>query len=183
VQLPAKATAVIPANTLLIRRRLRIIAVALLTLSITACGYHVRTAELDSLGFHKVALSCDKSDAWGLCQTLERELKAHKVSLDQHARLSLDVSKITSKERAFTLNTNASADEYELTRSISFSLSDAQQEQARYQNEISAKRIYRHNSDALLAKDRERLALTRALDQSLAREIIRQLTLIRIGGQ
>lgn len=155
-----------------------LIAACLLT---SACGYHVRTAELDSLGFPSIALSCDKGSAWGLCKTLERELSAHSVELNKDARFQLDVSNISTKERAFTLNTDASADEYEMTRSVAFTLKDTQQDNAQYKNDISAKRIYRHNSDALLAKDREQLALTRALDKSLAREIIRQLTLIRIG--
>lgn len=146
------------------------------------CGFQVRTADLDSLGFSDVNLTCDKASSWELCHALERELTSHKVTLSKDAPYSLRVYKIESKERVFTINQDATADEYELTRSLKFSLEEAENEAAGYTNEISARRIYRHSSSELLAKDREQHAITKALDKSLAREIIRQLTLIRIGN-
>lgn len=142
----------------------------------------MRTADLDSLGFSDASLTCDKTSSWDLCHELERQLASHKVTLKSDAPFELRVLEIKSKERVFTINQDATADEYELTRSLKFSLEEAGSEQAKYTNEISARRIYRHNSAELLAKDREQAAITKALDQSLAREIIRQLTLIRIGN-
>lgn len=152
-----------------------------LLIALQACGFHIRTAELDSLGFKELALNCDSNAVWDLCQGLQRELRAHNVTLNQNARLALTLSNMEAKERVFTINSDASADEFELTRSIKFKLSDKANASAEYVNEVSARRIYRHNSDELLAKDREQETITRALDNSLAREIIRQLTLIRIG--
>ena len=150
-------------------------------LALQGCGFHVRSADLDSLGFSEVDLSCDKTSSWDLCQELERQLISHKVNLQEDAAYALRVFEIRSKERVFTINQDATADEYELTRSLQFSLVEESNPEARYTNEISARRIYRHSSSELLAKDREQAVITKALDQSLAREIIRQLTLIRIG--
>ena len=154
----------------------------LCTLLLQGCGYQVRTADLDSLGFSAVDLRCDKTSSWDVCHELERALISHQVSLAADAPYTLRVYKIESKERVFTINQDATADEYELTRSLRFSLDESGKEDSRYTNEISARRIYRHNSAELLAKDREQHAITKALDISLAREIIRQLTLIRIGN-
>lgn len=153
-----------------------------ITLSLQGCGFHVRTADLDSLGFKELSLSCDKSSSWDLCQELERELASHKVELKEGAAFELRVFNIEGKERVFTINQDATADEYELTRSLTFSLEESTSDESKYTNEISARRIYRHSSAELLAKDREQAAITRALDQSLAQEIIRQLTLIRVGN-
>jgi outer membrane lipopolysaccharide assembly protein LptE/RlpB len=154
----------------------------LIALMLQGCGFHVRTADLDSLGFSEVSLSCDKSSSWDLCQELERELASHKVTLKEDALFELRVFSIEAKERVFTINQDATADEYELTRSLKFSLEESASDESKYTNEISARRIYRHSSSELLAKDREQAAITKALDQSLAQEIIRQLTLIRIGN-
>ncbi|WP_197475201.1 LPS assembly lipoprotein LptE, partial [Oleiphilus sp. HI0079] len=153
-----------------------------ISLTLQGCGFHVRTADLDSLGFSEVSLSCDKTSSWDLCQELERELASHKVTMTKDALFELRVFSIEAKERVFTLNQDATADEYELTRSLKFSLKESASDESQYTNEISARRIYRHSSSELLAKDREQAAITKALDQSLAQEIIRQLTLIRIGN-
>ena len=153
-----------------------------LCLTLQGCGFNVRTADLDSLGFSEVSLSCDKASSWDLCQELERELASHMVALKQDALFELRVFSIESNERVFTINQDATADEYELTRSLKFSLKDSTIDESQYTNEISARRIYRHNSSQLLAKDREQAAITKALDPSLPQEIIRQLTLIRIGN-
>ena len=165
-----------------IKKSMAFLIVGLLFLMVQGCGFNVRTAELDSLGFSEVNLSCDKQNAWDLCQTLERELDGHNVALSSEAQHALEVFDISSKERVFTIDLDATADEYELTRSLAFSLSDLTNESSKYTNQVSARRIYRHNSDALLAKDREREAITKSLDTSLALEIIRQLTLIRLGN-
>ena len=150
-------------------------------IALQGCGFHVRSADVDSLGFSEIDLSCDKSSSWDLCQELERQFISHKINLKEQSAYSLRVFDIQSKERVFTINQDATADEYELTRSLRFSLDEASTPEARYTNEISARRIYRHSSSELLAKDREQAVITKALDQSLAREIIRQLTLIRVG--
>ena len=149
---------------------------------IQGCGFHVRTAELDSLGFNSVNFECDQAEHWQLCQSLERELRAHKVTMDEDAAFMLSIDSASSTERAFTINLDASADEYEITRLVKFTFSEANNTKSKYSNEINARRIYRHHSDALLAKEREKTTLTKALDKSIAREIIRQLTLIRIGA-
>jgi len=152
-----------------------------------ACGYQIRSVELDSLGFTSLTLKCDSATAWHLCQKLKRDLVAHNVEITEQAPFTLSVLDISTKERVFTINMDATADEYEITRRIKFELSqnnlktDKRPNKGSYLNEVSARRIYRHNSDALLAKERERTAIERALDNSLANEIIRQLTLIKVG--
>ena len=160
---------------------LKVIGISLVCLAVSACGFHVRTAELDSLGFDALKLRCDESASWEFCQELKRELRAHKVNILDSARYELSIASIEAKERVFTINSDATADEYELRRTAKFALSDQTNTSAEYKNEVSARRIYRHNSDALLAKEREQETISRTLDHSLAKEIIRQLTLIRIG--
>jgi outer membrane lipopolysaccharide assembly protein LptE/RlpB len=152
----------------------------LLCLSLGACGFHLRTAEQESLGFKTLQFECNSNTSWALCENLERELSARGVTFSEDAQLTLQVNDIKSSERVFTINQDASADEYELTHEATFTLEDSENVDARYENTISARRIYRHNSSALLAKDREQEAISKALDVSLSREIIRQLTLIKI---
>lgn len=159
----------------------RISMIALLS-ALSACGFHMRSAELDSLGFSKLDFACDQNATWKLCQTLQRELQAHNVELSDDANLRLSIDGLDVAERVFTINDDATADEYELTHTAFFSLTNKSVSASRYSSEVSARRIYRQNADALLAKDRERQVIAEALDQSLAREIIRQLTLIKVGN-
>jgi len=151
-----------------------------LCFALASCGFHLRTPEQESLGFTRLNLECNRNIAWTLCENLERELAARSVVLSEDAELTLIINELNSSERIFTINQDATADEYELTHEAKFTLEDATNTDARYENTISARRIYRYNANALLAKDREQEAIGKALDISLSREIIRQLTLIKI---
>ena len=82
------------------------------------------------------------------------------------------------KSRVLSLQSNASAAELGLESVVSYSLTSSIDNEIKHQQTVSNNNSYRHETSALLAKDRERDELQMQLSKQLAEEIVRQITVL-----
>ena len=80
--------------------------------------------------------------------------------------------------RVLSLQANASAAELGLSSEVTYSLISALEDEIKHRQSVNVNNSYRHESTALLAKDRERDELQMQLSQQLAEEIVRQITVL-----
>ena len=82
------------------------------------------------------------------------------------------------KTRTLSLQANASAAEQGLSSEVTYSLISSNEDKINHEHTVHINNSYRHESSALLAKDRERDELQTQLSQQLAEEIVRQITVL-----
>lgn len=82
------------------------------------------------------------------------------------------------RSRVLSLQANASAAELGLSSEVTYSLVTSREDKINHKHTIHINNSYRHESSALLAKDRERDELQTQLSQQLAEEIVRQITVL-----
>jgi len=150
-----------------------------LSLALTGCGFKLRgynsTSNPHSLT--EVNLDCPTSKSWQLCQQIRQQLEQNHIKLSDKAEYKLVVSPVKQRKRVLSLQSNASAAEYGLTSQVSYQLLQSSDQEVFISQEISLDHSYRHESSALLAKEREREELQTTLSRQLALEICRQIGL------
>jgi len=145
---------------------------------LSACGFHLRSYGEMASTINEVSLSCSHTNTWALCLHLKQTLLLHDIRLHDAAPLTLVISPMVQKSRVLSLQANASAAELGLNSEISYRLITAHNDQVKHQQSVSVNNSYRHQSTALLAKDRERDELQKQLSQQLAEEIVRQISVL-----
>lgn len=147
---------------------------------LSGCGFHLRGYSDNALppSFSTLNLQCANTQAWQLCQTLRQQLMLNGISFDNKAEYRLSVSPIEQETRVLSLQDNAAAAEYGLASSVSYQLTKQSTEELVAQQKIVVRNSYRHESSALLAKERERDELQTELSQQIASEIFRQIDVI-----
>lgn len=163
-----------PTNKLL--ALLLTIAISLLS----ACGFKLRGyANQDSPpAFSSLKLDCPSTQAWQLCQTLRQQLTLNNVSLDNDAKYHLIVSPILQDYRTLSIQKNAAAAEFGLSSKVTYQLVNLETDEVISRQEIVIRNSYRHQSSALLAKERERSELQGELSQQIAMEVFRQIDVL-----
>lgn len=126
----------------------------------------------------ELSLTCSQTETWALCLHLKQTLVLNNIRLNEDAPLNLKISPMRQTSRVLSLQDNASAAELGLNSEISYQLISMHNEQVQHQQTVSVSNSYRHQSSALLAKDRERDELQKQLSQQLAEEIVRQISVL-----
>jgi len=85
---------------------------------------------------------------------------------------------MVQQSRALSLQANASAAELGLSSEVTYTIVSAQEDEIKHKQSVHINNSYRHESSALLAKDRERDELQMQLSEQLAEEIVRQITVL-----
>jgi outer membrane lipopolysaccharide assembly protein LptE/RlpB len=157
--------------------------IALIALSISllsACGFQLRGyANQDAPpAFSSLKLDCPNTQAWQLCQTLRQQLTLNSINLDEDAKYLLEVSPIEQKSRTLSLQKNAAAAEYGLSSNVNYKLVNLETDEIISSQDIVVRNSYRHQSSALLAKERERSELQTELSQQIAMEVFRQIDVL-----
>jgi LPS-assembly lipoprotein len=145
---------------------------------LSACGFQLRGYSDTSTPLQELTLSCSSTDAWVLCHHLKQTLLLHGIDLTDDAPVLLAISPMIQKTRVLSLQANASAAELGLNSEISYQLITRHDDEVRHQQSVHITNSYRHESSALLAKDRERDELQNQLSQQLAEEIVRQISVL-----
>jgi LPS-assembly lipoprotein len=148
------------------------------SLLLGACGFHLRGYNENISTIHELDLSCQSTDAWALCHHLKQSLLLNDIRLNESAALRLSIGPLLQKSRVLSLQSNASAAEQGLSSEVNYQLITVNDEQIRHQQTVRINNSYRHESTALLAKDRERDELQTQLSRQLAEEIVRQIRII-----
>lgn len=160
--------------------KLLIIVMIMLFSLLSACGFQLRGySEHDApKGFSSIKLDCPTTHAWQLCQTLRQKLMLNNISFDDNAKYRLAISPIEQESRTLSLQSNASTAEYGLSSKVSYQLVLQESEEVLVEQEIVVRNSYRHQSSALLSKERERSELQSELSQRIASEIFRQIDVV-----
>lgn len=148
------------------------------SLLLTACGFHLRGINGTVSSIDELSLSCSSTDAWALCHHLKQTLQLHDITLNGDADIRLVISPIRQKSRVLSLQENASAAELGLSSEITYQLYTTADDILRHEQSIRINNSYRHESSALLAKDRERDDLQTQLSRQLAEEVVRQISVL-----
>lgn len=147
---------------------------------LSACGFHLRgySEHNTPAAFSTLKLECANTRAWQLCQSLRQQLLLNNILLSDEAQYRLVISPIAQDSRTLSLQSNASAAEYGLSSKVDFQLIDRKTDEVIADQEVVVRNSYRHQSSALLAKERERDELQTELSQQIALEIFRQIDVL-----
>lgn len=146
---------------------------------LSACGFHLRSyGENASSKIEMLSLSCPSTSSWVLCHHLKQTLVLNNIQVTEDAHLILSISPMIQKTRTLSLQANASAAELGLSSEVTYSLISSHEDKINHKHTVHINNSYRHESSALLAKDRERDELQTQLSQQLAEEIVRQITVL-----
>ena len=146
--------------------------------ALSACSFELRgyNAATNPNPLKELKLDCPNSESWLLCQALRQELKRNNITLSNGAAYTLKLSAISQQTRVLSLQDNAAAAEYGLSSAIHYQLIENSSQESVIQQMTKLDHSYRHESTALLAKERERQELQTRLSQQLAIEIFRQVS-------
>ena len=146
---------------------------------LSSCGFNLRgTAETLPATFPSLNVKCEQKSAWRLCHYLNSRITSAGTLIDPNASVTLSVSRDEVLQRVFSLNSDATAAERELTHSIHYRLFDKIRGEVLSERSISRSQIYRHNASALVAKDREKEELQNNLDESLIDIMLREISIL-----
>lgn len=145
---------------------------------LSSCGFHLRSYGDSASNIDAVSLICPSTQSWALCHHLKQTLLLNDIQIIDDATLTLAISPMIQKSRVLSLQANASAAELGLSSEVSYSLISKKDESVKHTQTVNINNSYRHESSALLAKDRERDELQTQLSQKLAEEIVRQISVL-----
>tara|TARA_R110002049_G_scaffold93564_2_gene231207 strand:+ start:189 stop:803 length:615 start_codon:yes stop_codon:yes gene_type:complete len=155
-----------------------IISLSLGVMMLSACGFHLRSYGENASKIESLSLNCPSTSSWVLCHHLKQTLVLNNIQISEDAPLMLTISPMIQRSRVLSLQANASAAELGLSSEVTYSLVTSREDKINHKHTIHINNSYRHESSALLAKDRERDELQTQLSQQLAEEIVRQITVL-----
>lgn len=155
-----------------------IISILIGALLLSACGFHLRSYGDNTSNIKVLSLDCPNTSSWELCHHLKQTLLLNNIQITDNAPLILSISPMIQKSRVLSLQANASAAELGLSSEVTYKIISAQEDDIKHKQTVHINNSYRHESSALLAKDRERDELQMQLSQQLAEEIVRQITVL-----
>lgn len=145
---------------------------------LSSCGFHLRSYGENTSNIKAISLDCPNTSSWELCHHLKQALLLNNIQITESAALILSISPMIQTSRVLSLQANASAAELGLSSEVTYSLISALEDEIKHRQSVNVNNSYRHESTALLAKDRERDELQMQLSQQLAEEIVRQITVL-----
>ncbi|MDX1452953.1 MAG: hypothetical protein R3183_10380 [Oleiphilaceae bacterium] len=157
------------------------LAVLCLCAALAACGYQLRGTQNQNVAFERVEVACNFKQSWYLCQQLESRLALAGVELNENAALRLRITTPSSKQRVLTIAGDASTEEYELTQRLAYVLERKSDRKILARNELSLARVYSHQSNALVAKEREKESLLRSMHRQILNTMLRELAELQLN--
>jgi len=150
------------------------------SLLISGCGFKLRnhSPDISISSIKQINLDCPKTKSWELCKYLRQQFKLQGIEISKEAEFTLLVSAINKNVRTLSLQQNSSAAEYGLSASVSYQLINTAKDLVIAKNTISRSHSYRHESSALLAKERERIEVQTELSHLLADIIYREVCIL-----
>ncbi len=155
-----------------------ITALLLSAVLLASCGFQLRSYGESTSNIKELSLDCPSTSSWELCHHLKQTLLLNNIQITDKASLILTISPMIQESRVLSLQANASAAELGLSSRVTYSLVSALEDEIKHQQSVNTNNSYRHESAALLAKDRERDELQMQLSQQLAEEIVRQIAVL-----
>lgn len=150
----------------------------LLTLFLSACGFHLRGSTAD-LSFKQLFI---QGSTLSITRDLTQSLKANGIKItdsSEHAELLLDLISEASEKRILSLSGRGLVREFELSYKVSFRTRTPDSPTWSQVQTIQARRDFSYDDKALLGKAEEEARLNADMRNDALREIIRRLSTIK----
>lgn len=148
-------------------------AVVLMTLFLSACGYHLRgTSTTLSSDLKTVYI---QGASTPLLEQFEKTFEQSSIKLihsPNDANFVINISDENLLKRALSLNSGGRANEFGLIYSLKYQIVDAKNIPLVKIQDIEIKREYYNDQQAILAKDNEEIVIRTEMYQSAVRNII-----------
>jgi len=157
-------------------KKLALIFVALSSLLLSGCGFHLRgDISLPALFDKVIIVDRGVSD---FVQPLKRGLIENSVTIVESTQSATAIITLLSKgvnRRAVAIR-GKEVKEYELQISVSFAVQDKTGKQHGETQTVTSVRRYGHNSNRVLGSENEQAMLTNEMREDLVQQIIRRLS-------
>ena len=150
-----------------------------LTLSLSACGFHLRGHDLQSAAFPFKSLYLKYSAQTPFITDLQNNLQLYKITLatsSEQADLTLDISGENSSKKILALSGAGQVLEYELRYRVSLRAYDKQMQEWMPADEILLLRTLTYDATQILAKEQEEVLLYRDMRSDAVQQIMRRLS-------
>lgn len=152
----------------------RIALAAVLTLSLSACGFHLRGESKLHTSFSTLSIKGREGQAFR--QILVGKLEKSGVEIDSSAPYTILLLDEKSERRVSAYSTRAKSAGFELKRTITFKIiGPAQKIEEVKETEMFSRRHLLFREDQVVGKQDEEVLLWQEMDQELAERIIRKL--------
>ncbi|MCF7981656.1 MAG: hypothetical protein K9K86_06700 [Pseudomonadales bacterium] len=146
------------------------------TLSISACGWHLRGSEPlpEEMQTLYLSIANENSD---LSRSLKRSLKTLGVTLTEKsadAPLTLAITNVDNQRRTVSTSSRGKAAEYELTTFITYELKNKQGETLFGPDTVSAEKIYLFDPNQVVSAFEEEQLLRQEMQRDLIQQLIRR---------
>ena len=155
--------------------------IALLLLSLTACGFHLRGPQ--PLAFASIYLEMNQySDlAAGIKRSIATSGSTRVVSKPEDAEVRLVVVADQKEKHILSLSSTGTVREYELRQRFAYRLIDRQGKEVQSLNEIYLARPVTFATGQELAKEQEDALLYRDMENDLIQQLMRRLAAARMN--
>ena len=143
---------------------------------VSACGFQLRGTQALPESLSQLNFKCSNEKNWDLCRQLSREFQLHQIKLSDTADMTLSISSVNKKQRSVSIDSDASTAEYDLVYSVRYKLIHSPTQTIVSNQLVKANQSYRHQSSALIAKEREQDEIQTKLNQKITNIIFRQLS-------
>jgi LPS-assembly lipoprotein len=149
------------------------------TLSLAACGFHLRGSDLKGMQFAFKSLYLKKPGETPFVADLRRALTASKVSLTDtadQAELVLEVVSEQTAKQILSLSGSGRVKEYQLFYRVSLRAYDSKQNDWLSAEEILLSRILPYDDEQVLAKEQEEALLYKDMRTDAVAQTVRRLS-------
>jgi len=156
------------------RNIISILGVTLFLLVSSGCGFHLRGSSELSNQLPELFVQSDNPNT-AIISELNRWLRSANISLLESAQTTLSVSDIKREKRSIAYDSRGKTALYELTLSLSISVTQKGGKTLLAPTVIQARQPYSYNETDTSAKDEEQALLEREMNAAMANRIIRHL--------
>lgn len=141
-------------------------------LFLTACGFHLRGSAEIAEPLRQLTLVMPDRSRSNLEPLLRRQFEANGVTVNGGSGYQLEITSESRSRREASLGANADIDEYELTRKVSFLVTDPQGVIV-LERKLTIERTYDYDADRETASSVQEAQLYSEMEQQLASQILR----------
>lgn len=162
----------------------KIIALALSSLLISACGWHLRGSGGVDLSQVMQSLYLDSEHYSEFSTELQRGIKASGIELakdSNSAPFKLKVGKLKQERRSVAVGSQVLTSEYELSIAVDYSIEEISDAKDAYKHSATGSviRSYAFNPQDTLGGNREESLIRREMRNDLVQQILRQLRYVK----
>lgn len=156
----------------------RWLAVALLAVVATGCGFHLRTWDLETSLESVYVVSSDRNP---LAEPLRRALRQAGVAeaaTASEAEVVVNLLDERRERRSVSVSSQARAAEYETTLAVLYQVSDGAGNELIPAQWVQQDRVYRVDRDNIVGSSEEQALLEREMQSDLIQQILRALNAV-----